>query len=130
MWRQASLPAELRRAGSAAATPVATVRLLTLCIAWLLRRCASANELASFVIAKAPWRRRQSTGAIDQLDRHVASLLAMTIGKWFIAPITERLGVRPRSRNDSEESPLVPQLSLDSPKMLYRDLNRPHLVTA
>jgi hypothetical protein len=31
-----------------------------------------------FVIAKEPWRLRQSTGAIDQLDRHVASLLAMT----------------------------------------------------
>jgi hypothetical protein len=43
----------------------------------LLRRCASANELTLFVIAKEPWRLRQSTGAIDQLDRHVASLLLM-----------------------------------------------------
>jgi hypothetical protein len=47
----------------------------------LLRRFAPVNELTLFVIAKEPWRLRQSTGAIDQLDRHVASLLAMTIAK-------------------------------------------------
>jgi hypothetical protein len=41
----------------------------------------SANELTSFFIAKEPWRVRQSTGAIDQLVRHVAALLAMTIAK-------------------------------------------------
>jgi hypothetical protein len=36
------------------------------------------------------------------MDRHVASLLAMTIRKWFIAPITEWLGVRSSSRNDKK----------------------------
>jgi hypothetical protein len=69
-------------------------------LAGLLRRCASANELTSFVVAKEPRRLRQSTGAIDQLDRHVASLLAMTIAKMVHCPITQRLGVGARSRDD------------------------------
>jgi hypothetical protein len=55
-------------------------------------RSAPANAL-KFVIAKEACRLRQSTAAIDQLDHHVASLLAMTIGKWFTAPITKRLGL-------------------------------------
>jgi hypothetical protein len=64
-----------------------------------------------FVIAKEPWRLRQSTGAIDQLDRHVASLLAMTIAKMVRCPITQRLGVGPRSRNDRFEN--TPSFGLD-----------------
>jgi len=35
------------------------------------------------------------------MDRHVASLLAMTIRKGFIASNTERLGARSRSRDDN-----------------------------
>jgi hypothetical protein len=49
-------------------------------LAGLLRRCTSANELTLFVIAKESrfaGRLRQSTGAIDQLVRHVASLRLM-----------------------------------------------------
>jgi hypothetical protein len=75
--------------------------------AGLLRRCASANELTLFVIAKESrfaGRLRQSKGAIDQLDRHVASLLAMTIAKMLHCPITQRLGVGPRSRNDNHKT--------------------------
>jgi hypothetical protein len=73
-------------------------------VAGLLRRCAPVNELTLFVIAKEPWRLRQSTGAIDQLDRHVASLLAMTIAKMVHCPVTQRLGVGPRSRNDDHKT--------------------------
>jgi hypothetical protein len=68
------------------------------------RDAASVNELTLFAIAKEPRRLRQSTGAIDQLDRHVASLLAMTIAKMLHCPITQRLGVGPRSRNDRFEN--------------------------
>jgi hypothetical protein len=68
----------------------------------LLRRCASANELTSFVIAKESrfaGRLRQSTGAIDQLDRHVASLRDDNRENGSL-PITQRPDVGPRSRND------------------------------
>src|SRR5687768_12036853 len=50
------------------------------------------NELM-FVIAKEACRLWQST-EIFQMDRHVASLLAMTNKKGFIALITEPLGAR------------------------------------
>jgi hypothetical protein len=44
---------------------------------------------------------RQSTGAIDQLERQVASLLARQ--KWFNAPITQRRGIGAGPRNDGQQ---------------------------
>jgi hypothetical protein len=88
-------------------------------ISWIPRRFAPSNEHAFVITSLAP------PGVVIQLDGHGAERLALTFsefiatitqaracsklsrwqsGKWFIALITEGLGVRSSSRNDKPQN--------------------------